>query len=220
MSARTLAMTDELHAYLLTISAPQTEAMRRLREETAAMARGGMQISAEQGQFMRLLTELTGAKKALEVGVFTGYSSLVVAQAMPDDGRIIACDVSEEFTSIASRYWAEAGIAHKIDLRLGPAVETLHTLLSDGHAETFDFAFIDADKSNYDAYYEAALKLLRQGGLIGIDNTLWSGKVVDESATDDDTVALRALNQKLAHDPRVTVSVIPIGDGLTLVRKH
>jgi caffeoyl-CoA O-methyltransferase len=213
-------MTDALHAYLLSISAPQTEIMRRLREETAGMRSGGMQISAEQGQFMRLLVELTGAKKALEVGVFTGYSSLVVAQAMPEEGRIIACDVSEEFTAVARRYWQEAGVAGKIDLRLGPAVETLERLMAEGHAGTFDFAFIDADKSNYDTYFEAALRLLRTGGLIGIDNTLWSGRVADESSQDADTVALRALNRKLADDARVTVSVVPIGDGLTLARKR
>lgn len=220
MSAKTIPMTDALHAYLLSISAPQTEIMRRLREETAGMRSGGMQISAEQGQFMRLLVELTGAKKALEVGVFTGYSSLVVAQAMPEEGRIIACDVSEEFTAVARRYWQEAGVAGKIDLRLGPAVETLERLMAEGHAGTFDFAFIDADKSNYDTYFEAALRLLRTGGLIGIDNTLWSGRVADESSQDADTVALRALNRKLADDARVTVSVVPIGDGLTLARKR
>lgn len=220
MSARTIAMTDALHAYLVEVSAPQTDLMRRLRDETAAMPRGGMQISAEQGQFMRLLVELTGAKKALEVGVFTGYSGLAVAEAMGPEGRLIACDISEEFTAVARRYWAEAGVADRIDLRIGPAVETLATLEAEGHAGTFDFAFIDADKGGYDAYYEATLRLLRPGGLLGIDNTLWSGRVADPSDDSPDTLALRALNAKLAADERVTVAVVPIGDGLTLARKR
>lgn len=219
MSARTLSMTDELHHYMLSVSVQQTDVMRALRDETAKMSNGGMQISAEQGQFMALLMKILGAKRTLEVGVFTGYSALAVAQALPEDGRIIACDVSEEFTSVARRYWAEAGVAHKIDLRIGPALEALEKLLAAGESGTFDFAFIDADKVNYDAYYEAALKLVRPGGLVAIDNTLWSGKVADASAQDEATVVLRALNEKLHHDERVDVSLLPLGDGLTLARK-
>jgi len=221
MSVRTFTLPEELHTYLLSVSVRQTDLMRRLRDETAAMPRGGMQISAEQGQFMTLLVELIGARKCLEVGVFTGYSSLCVAQAMGPEGRIVALDVSEEFTSVARRYWAEAGVADRIDLRLGPAVETLEALLTeDEQAGSFDFAFIDADKGNYGAYYESALRLVRPGGLIGIDNTLWSGKVADPEVTDADTLALRALNAKLHADERITVSVVPIGDGLTLCRKR
>jgi caffeoyl-CoA O-methyltransferase len=221
MSARTFTLSEELHRYLVSVSVRPDPLLARLREETATMPRGGMQISAEQGQFMDLLVRLTGAKKCLEVGVFTGYSSLVVSQALPADGRIVALDVSEEFTSVARRYWAEAGVAGKIDLRLGPATETLTALLDEpGAAGSFDFAFIDADKPNYGAYYDAALRLVRPGGLIGIDNTLWSGKVADPSAADEDTAALRALNARLHADERIDLSVVPIGDGLTLCRKR
>lgn len=219
MSTKTLNVTDDLHAYLLSVSSREPDVLARLREETARMPNGGMQISQEQGQFMRLLIGLMGAKRTLEVGVFTGYSSLSVALALPDDGQIIACDVSEEFTSVARRYWQEAGVSSKIDLRLGPAVETLDALLAEGQAGTFDFAFVDADKPNYDAYYERALQLVRPGGLIGIDNTLWYGKVADENVRDADTVALRALNAKLHTDDRLAaLSLLPIGDGLTLAR--
>ena len=222
MSVKTFTMSNELHEYLLSVSVPDLPPiLRKLRDETAAHSRGGMQISTEQGQFMRLLVTLIGAKKCLEVGVFTGYSSLIVAQSLPSDGKIIACDVSEEYTNIARRYWEEAGVINKIDLRIGPAGDTLDALLAEGNqAETFDFAFIDADKANYDRYYEAALKLVKPGGLIGIDNTLWSGRIIDPEDNDADTVALRALNQKLAHDQRVLVSLVPIGDGLTLARKE
>lgn len=221
MSVKTFTMSDDLHDYLLSVSVPTlSPVLQKLRDETATMTQGRMQISTEQGQFMRLLVTLIGAKKCLEVGVFTGYSSLVVAQSLPDDGKIIACDVSEEFTRVARRYWEEAGVQNKIDLRLGPAGDTLNALLAEeNQAETFDFAFIDADKSNYDTYYEAALKLVKPGGLIGIDNTLWSGRIIDPNANDADTLALRALNQKIAHDDRVLVSLVPIGDGLTLARK-
>lgn len=220
MSSRTLTMTDALYDYLLTVSGPQPELLRRLREETQQLPNAMMQISFEQGQLMALLIRLMRAKRALEVGVFTGYSGLVVAQALPEDGRLVACDVNEEWTSIARRYWQEAGVAHKIDLRLAPAVETLDRLLADGQAGTFDFVFIDADKPNYDAYYERALRLLRPGGLIAIDNTLWAGRVADPSAQDESTQALRALNAKLHQDARILVSVVPIGDGLTLALKR
>ncbi len=219
MSARTLTMTDQLHQYLLSVSAPMTEPMQRLREETAEMTSGGMQISAEQGQFMKVLIKLIGAKKCLEIGVFTGYSSLCVAQALPKEGHIYALDVSEEFTSVARRYWEEAGVAHKITLTLAPGTETLEKLLSEGHAGTFDFVFIDADKHGYDSYYEAGLKLARPGGLIGIDNTLWSGRVADPDDQDEQTRIIRLLNAKIHEDARVDAAVVPIGDGLTLCVK-
>jgi predicted O-methyltransferase YrrM len=220
MSARTLTMTEPLYDYLLSVNRPLPDVLARLRAETLQLPMAGMQISVEQGRFMELLTQLIQAKKVLEVGVFTGYSALVVAQALPEEGTLIACDVSEEWTSIGRRYWQEAGVAHKIDLRIAPALQTLDGLLVDGHAGTFDFAFIDADKTNYDAYYERTLQLLRPSGLIAIDNTLWGGRVADESAQDEDTVALRTLNAKLRDDPRVSLSVLPVGDGLTLALKR
>jgi len=194
--------------------------MRRLREETASMEQANMQIGPEQGQFMALLVELIGARSVLEVGTFTGYSALAMAVALPENGALVACDVSEEWTAIGRRYWEEAGVAHKIELRLAPALETLDALLAEGRAGTFDFAFIDADKEGYDAYYERALELVRLGGLIALDNTLWEGKVADPAATDVDTEAIRAINAKLALDERVTLSLIPVGDGLTLARKR
>ncbi|HEY9538122.1 MAG TPA: class I SAM-dependent methyltransferase [Kiloniellaceae bacterium] len=198
----------------------ESELQRRLREETAALPGAGMQIAPEQGQFMALLVELTGARRCLEIGTFTGYSALAVAQALPDDGRLVACDVNETTTAVARRYWREAGVAQKIDLRLAPARDTLDVLLAEGAAGSFDFVFIDADKANYDAYYEAALKLLRSGGLIAVDNVLWDGAVIDPAADDADTVAIRALNAKIATDQRVTCSMLPLGDGLTLARKR
>ena len=194
--------------------------MRRLREETASLEEANMQIGPEQGQFMTLLVELMGAQNALEVGTFTGYSALALALGLPDDGCLVACDVSEEWTAIGRRYWEEAGVAHKIDLRLAPALETLDGLLAEGRAGTFDFAFIDADKEGYDAYYERAVKLIRTGGLIVLDNTLWEGKVADPAVTDRDTEAIRILNRKLVGDERVTLSLLPVGDGLTLARKR
>jgi len=219
VSSKTLSLTDDLYDYLISISGPQPDILRRLREETQQLPNALMQISFEQGQFMALLTRLLRARKTLEIGVFTGYSALVVAQALPDDGRLIACDVNEEWTAIARRYWEEANVAHKIDLRLAPALETLDSLLAEGQTETFDFVFIDADKPNYDAYYERALRLLRPGGLIAFDNTLWSGKVADPTAQDESTQALRALNAKLHRDNRIFLSVLPLGDGLTLALK-
>ena len=219
MSTGYLPLNDQLFSYLLNTSLREPELLQRLRVETAKLTDGNMQISAVQGQFMTLLVKLIGARKTLEVGVFTGYSSLSTARGLPDDGQIIACDVSDEWTSIARRYWAEAGVAQKIDLRLAPALETLDALLSEGQAGSFDFAFIDADKSNYDHYYERALRLLRKGGLIALDNTLWYGKVADESVQDVDTVAIRALNQKLQQDERVMMSQLTVGDGLTLALK-
>ncbi len=220
MSRQTLTLNDALYDYLLSVSLREPPLLSRLREETAALPRSGMQISPEQGQFMALLAELVGARRVLEVGTFTGYSALVVALALPADGRIITCDVDEEMTAIARRYWAEAGVTDKIDLRLGPALDTLDALIADGGAGTFDFAFVDADKENYEAYYERSLALLRQGGLMVIDNVLWSGAVADPKQQDADTSAIRALNAKLHGDERVSLSLLPVSDGITLARKR
>jgi predicted O-methyltransferase YrrM len=220
MSARTVSMTDDLHQYLLAVTLRDQEVFRRLREETAQLEAGGMQISPEQGQFMQLLVKLLNAKRTLEVGVFTGYSSLCVATALPADGQVIACDVSEEYTSIARRYWQEAGVAHKIQLNLGPAVETLQRLLDEGQQNSFDFAFIDADKEPYPTYFEQALQLVRPGGLIAIDNVFRGGRVAEEGNRDPDTQIIHELNQKLHADERIDLSVVPIGDGLTLARKR
>jgi predicted O-methyltransferase YrrM len=179
-----------------------------------------MQIGADQGALLALLAKLVGARRAIEIGTFTGYSALAVASALPADGKLICCDVSEEWTSIARRYWQEAGVAGRIELRLAPATDTLAALLKQGGAETFDFAFIDADKPNYDAYYEACLKLLRRGGAIALDNTLWSGKVADPDVHDEDTDALRAINAKIRDDGRVDACLLTVGDGVMLVRKR
>jgi predicted O-methyltransferase YrrM len=216
-----LGLDERIEDYLMNNSLREPDVLRRLREETIANnPQAEMAVAPIQGQFMALLVKLIGAVKALEVGVFTGYSSLCAALALPPNGHIVACDVSEEWTSVARRYWAEAGVADKITLRLGPAVETLDELLRDGQAGTFDFAFIDADKPNYDNYYERALKLVRRGGLIIFDNMLWSGKVADPSIQDSHTVALRALNEKLHHDERVFVSLLPLRDGVSLAVKQ
>lgn len=220
MASRSITLTDELYDYLLSVSLREPPLLARLREETAALPEAGMQIAPEQGQFMALLVQLIGARRTLEVGTFTGYSALSVALALPADGEIVACDISEAFTSIARRYWAEAGVAGKIDLRLGPALESLDSLLAGGRGDSFDFAFIDADKESYEAYVERALALLRPGGLLAVDNVLWNGAVVDPQRQDDDTRAIRALNQKLHKDERVTLSLVPVGDGLTLARKR
>lgn len=193
--------------------------MAQLRQETQQHPLGQMQISPEQGQLMALLVQLIGAKKTLEVGVFTGYSTLAVALALPTDGKIIACDVSEAYTAIARRYWQQANVADKIELRLAPALDTLDQLLATGQANTFDFAFIDADKSNYDNYYERSLQLVRPGGLIAIDNVLWSGRVAAPNP-DNRTRSIHALNQKLHHDERISLSLLPLGDGLTLALKR
>lgn len=211
---------QDISDYLLSVSLREPAVLKRLREETAAHPHKQLQIPPEHGQFMAMLIQLMGARRTLEVGVFTGYSSLAVALALPPDGRIIACDVSEEFTSIARRYWKEAGVDHMIDLRIRPAMETLTDLMSQGQRGRFDFAFIDADKTNYAGYYECALELLRPGGLIMVDNVLWSGRVLDESDQTPDTVALRAFNKKLLGDSRVTLSMIPLGDGVTLALKR
>ena len=219
MSNKTLNLTPELYRYLLDHSLRETDTLRRLREETAALEMARMQIAPEQGQFMQLLTRLTGARRAIEVGVFTGYSTLCVASALPADGLLIACDVSAEWTDIAQRYWQEAGVAQRVDLRLAPAMDTLASLLQTDAAGSFDLAFIDADKTNYDAYYEHCLTLLRPGGLIMIDNVLWGGAVLEPEPTDADTKAIQALNRRILEDARIDLSLVPIGDGLTLARK-
>lgn len=220
MSSRTFTLPDTLYEYLLSVSLRETDVLRRLRQETAALPRAHMQIAPEQGQLMALLVRLTGARRCLEVGVFTGYSTLCVAAALPPEGRVIACDVNEEWTAIARRYWREAGVAERIELNLAPALETLDRLLAEGQTGTFDFVFIDADKSNYWNYFERALELLRPGGLAAIDNTLWYGRVADPANQDDETRAIRAFNRRLHADARVDLSLIPIGDGMTLARKQ
>jgi predicted O-methyltransferase YrrM len=220
MSDITLNLTPEVYQYLQRVSLREPEVLQKLRVQTHKMSMAQMQISPEQGQFMRLIIELMGAKKTLDIGTFTGYSALSVAFGLPTDGKVIACDINGEWTGIAKKFWEESGIANKIDLRLAPAVETLQKLLDQGDAGTFDFAFIDADKVNYDNYYELSLKLIRPNGLIAIDNVLWDGKVADPDENDTNTVAIRKLNEKIATDERVSISMLSIGDGLTLARKR
>lgn len=221
MSSRTRAMPDEFYAYLQHTWLRESALQQRLRAETRDLGdSAGMQISPEQGQLMSLLVELTGARKILEIGTFTGYSGLAMALALPDDGHLIACDVHAEWTAIAQRYWREAGVDRKIDLKLAPALETITELLAGDQAESFDLIFLDADKTNYDAYYERALELLKPGGLILIDNVFWGGRVAEAEQTEPSTVAIRALNVKLRADERITLAVAPIGDGLTLARKR
>jgi len=220
MSNQTLPLDDRLYDYLLSVSLREPAILTELRQETANHSASMMQIAPEQGQFMALLVKLMGATKALEVGVFTGYSSLCVALALPANGKLVACDVSEEYTTVARRYWQKAGVADKVDLRIAPALKTLDALLANGQANSFDFAFIDADKQNYSGYYDRALQLLRPGGLIAIDNVLWSGKVADPTVEDASTHAIRLFNQALHQDERVTLSLLPIADGLTLAVKR
>ncbi len=218
MTHKSTGLDDRLYEYLVSVSRREPEILRQLRQETSTLPLGGMQISPEQGQFMGLLARLTGAVKVLEVGVFTGYSSTAMALALPDHGRITALDISPEWTAVARRYWELAGVAGKIDLRLGPGLDSLDALLEEAEAN-YDFAFIDADKENYDGYYERALRLLKPGGLLLIDNVLWGGRVADESVVDADTVAIRALNRKIHADSRVAISLLPVADGLTLALK-
>ncbi len=220
MSNRSQLNLASLYDYLFDVSVRDTPLLKALRDETARDPMARMQIAPEQGQFMALLVKLTGARSIIEIGTFTGYSSLCMAQALPDSGRLICCDVSEEWTAMARRYWEKAGVAHKIDLRIAPALDTLRRLLDNGQGESFDMAFVDADKANYRAYYECCLSLLKPGGLILLDNTLWSGRVADDSVTDEDTVALRAFNASLKDDTRIDFSLLPMADGLTLVRKR
>lgn len=220
MSNKTLSLDNATYQYLLKVSLREPEVLRRLREYTARLPERNMQIAPEQGQFMALLVELMGARRAIEVGVFTGYSTLAVALALPKEGQLIACDISAEWTAKARAYWQEAGVADKIDLRLAPALKTLDALLTEGQAGSFDFAFIDADKNNYIPYYERLLQLLRPGGLIVVDNVLWGGQVANPAEDSDDTLAIRAFNEHVRNDKRVSLSLVPIGDGLTLARKR
>ena len=220
MSSQTIQLTPALRDYLL-LGAEEPPVARRLRERTRELGRvSGMQVCPEQGAFMGLLVQLIGARRAIEVGTFTGYSALMVARALPPDGRLVACDVSAEWTAIAQRHWSAAGVADKIALKLAPAMETLDALIAAGQAGTFDFAFIDADKGNYDGYYERCLTLLRPGGALAIDNVLWGGQVADMAQTDPTTTAIRALNAKVRADARVHAAMLPIGDGLTLAMKR
>ncbi|HEY2811829.1 MAG TPA: class I SAM-dependent methyltransferase [Acidimicrobiales bacterium] len=217
MNRTSIEITPDLHAYLLAHSAQPDEVQRSLMEETSTLGRvSGMQIGPEQGAFMTMFTQLLGVKNAVEVGTFTGYSSLCIARGLAPSGRLICCDVSEEWTAIGRRHWERAGVADRIDLRIAPAIETLRSLPTD---PTIDLAFIDADKTNYVAYYEEIIGKLRPGGAILVDNVLWSGRIIDDADTSDDTVALRAFNDRLASDDRVDVVMLPIGDGLTLARK-
>jgi predicted O-methyltransferase YrrM len=220
MGKQSLGLDHQLYEYLLSVSLREEEVLAKLRQETSRHAANIMQISPDQGQFMALLVKLLGAKKTLDIGVFTGYSSLVVALALPASGIVIACDRDPESTAIARRYWELAAVSHKIDLRLAPALETLDQLLAQGESGSFDFAFIDADKGNYSNYYERVLTLLRPGGMVAIDNVLWSGRVADPDDPDKRTFAIREFNQKLHQDNRVEISMLAIADGLTLALKH
>ncbi len=219
MRKKSFFLSEAVYTYIVQHSLREHPVLRRLREETARMPNGQMQISPEQGQFLALLVHLMNARRTLEVGVFTGYSSLAVALALPSRGKITACDLNEDWTAIARKYWKRGGVEHKIKLRLGPAIQTLDRLLEKGERGKFDFAFIDADKAGLDGYYERCLKLVRRGGLIAIDNVLWSGRVYRPAAQDRDTKAIRALNTKLRNDRRVEVSMLPVADGLTLAMK-
>ena len=210
MSNKTIGLSDELHAYVIGVGVREPDVLRRLREETASIPQHNMQIAPEQGAFMAMLVQLAGARRCIELGTFTGYSSTAVALALPDDGEIVCCDISTEWTDLARRYWSEAGVEHKVDLRIAPALETLDDLLASGQQGAFDFAFVDADKAQYPIYYERLLELLRPGGLIAFDNVLWGGQVIDPEDNDKDTVAVRELN----------VSMLPIADGVTLARKR
>ena len=220
MSRHTIGLDEKLVRYIAEHSLREAAVLKELREATAAMPHAGMQISPEQGQLMALLVKMLGARRTIEVGVFTGYSSLAIALALPADGRVVACDVSEEWTAVARRFWQKAGVADKVDLRIAPAVETLDAMLAAGEAGRYDFAFIDADKGNYSSYYERCLALVRAGGLVAVDNTLWNGWVADAAHTEDDTRAIRAFNDKVLADKRVDLSLVPIGDGMTLARRR
>ena len=220
MTRRTIDLTDALYDYLLSVSLREPEVLRRLREETAGHPKAQMQISPEQGQLMALLIRLIDARRTLELGVFTGYSALSTALALPPDGQVVACEIDEEYAAVARGWWEEAGVDLKIDLRLGPALETLDALLARGEADAFDFAFVDADKESYLDYYERCLELVRPGGLILFDNTLWGGAVVDPAATDEATESLRAFNLHLHRDERIDLSLLPVSDGLTVTRRR
>lgn len=220
MTRRTLQLTDRLYDYLLSVSLREPEVLTRLRAETSSHAKAEMQISPEQGQFMRFLMRLIEARRTLELGVFTGYSALSAALALPENGRVVACEIDAAFAEVARRWWKEAGVDGKIELKLGPALETLDALLAGGQAGTFDFAFVDADKENYRAYYERCLELVRRGGLILFDNTLWHGEVADPEATGSALEEVRALNRLLHQDERIDLSFLPLSDGLTLAHRR
>lgn len=218
--ARSIGLKPELYDYLLSVSPPEHPLLARLHEETAGMPGAGMQIGRDQGALFQVLVRALGVKRYLEVGVYTGYSSLSVGLALPRDGRITACDVSPDYTAVARRYWAEAGIADRVDLRLAPAAETLAGLIKGGQASTYDFAFVDADKTGYAGYHEQVLALLRPGGMVAYDNVLWGGSVIDPADQSDDTRALRDFNAALAKDSRITMTMLPVGDGVTLAVKR
>jgi predicted O-methyltransferase YrrM len=220
MSRRTWGIDEKVRKYLLDHSLRELPVAAELRAATAKLPYAGMQISPEQGQLMALLVQAIGARRAIEIGTFTGYSALWVAAALPNDGKLVCCDVSAEWTAVGKPYWERAGVAGKIDLRIAPATGTLDRLLADGGRGAYDFAFIDADKTGYDGYYERCLQLLRAGGLIAIDNVLWGGDVADPRKRSADTLALRRLNDKLHRDERVSLSMLPVGDGLTLALKR
>jgi predicted O-methyltransferase YrrM len=220
MTNQTINLNDTLYQYMLSISLHEPAILKSLRETTRKLSSHGMQISPEQGQLMALLVKLIGAKKTLEIGVYTGYSSLVVALALPETGKIIACDINTETSAIAQDFWQKAGVGHKIDLKLAPALQTLDSLIKQNYSNNFDFIFIDADKQNYLNYYERSLTLLRPGGLIVVDNVLWRGRVADTHVHDKQTLTIRAFNKTIYQDKRISMSLIPVGDGLTLIRKR
>ena len=220
MSSTTIQLNEKVYDYLLGHSLRESTVCQQLREQTDAMPAATMQVSPEQGQFMAFLVELTGTRKAVEVGTFTGYSALCIAQALPEDGTLVCCDVSEAWTGVGKKYWEQAGVSDRVDLRIGPAVDTLKAIRDAGEEGTFDFGFIDADKTSYQSYYEHMLSLLRTGGLLLIDNVLWGGSVADPDKTDEDTEAIRALNAFLHQDDRIALSMLPVGDGLTLALKR
>jgi caffeoyl-CoA O-methyltransferase len=220
MSKKSIGLSDDFHEYLLSVSLRESDVRARLREETAEHPHSDMQIAPEQGQFLQFLVQLIGARRTVEVGVFTGYSALAVAEVLPPGGEIVACDVSEEYTQVARRYWAEAGVDDNIDLRIAPADETLAALLEDGQEGTFDFAFIDADKETYDTYYEQSLRLLRPGGVVALDNVFRGGRVADPDVEDESVRAIQRLNEKIHDDERVDLSVLPLADGVTLAMKR
>lgn len=220
MSNKSIGLSDALHDYMLSVSHRESAVMNRLREETADHPKANMQIAPEQAQFFQFLLRLIGARRTIEIGVFTGYSALATAEVLPPSGEIVACDVSEEYTEVARRYWEQAGVADRIDLRIAPAAETLDALLTEGRAGTFDFSFIDADKHAYDTYYEQSLRLLRPGGVIALDNVFRDGRVTDPDEEDESVQAIRDLNEKLHSDERVELTMIPLADGVTLAMKR
>lgn len=220
MGKKFINMNDGLYEYMLSVSLKESEPLRRLRDETAREPMAVLQITPDQGQLLALLVKVVGAKRVLEIGTYTGYSAMCMAEALPEEGELVTCDISVEWTDVARRHWQQAGLADKIELRIGPAVETLEEMLADGQEQSFDIVFIDADKVNYCNYYELALRLVRSGGLILVDNTLWKGRVADQAVQDTDTCAIRKANSRIFADPRVDVSVNPVGDGLTLIHKR